>query len=210
MPGTPPLGPGALPRVVVATRPAARRAVLLLIVAALIATGLAAPAARAQAGACASAAAPLGAVPSVAVEAAVLCRVNAERTARGLVPLRRAGGLETSAQRHAADMVARGYFAHVSPSGGDVEKRARRAGYLTADCYVLGENLARAPGDAASAEAVVAAWMASPGHRSVILDAEFRQAGIGLVERQPLGGDAGATFVLEAGAMVRCENARAS
>ena len=212
MPGTPPLGPGALPRVAVATRPLARRAVPLLVLAALIAaaTLLAAPAARAQVAACASAAEPLGAVPPAAVEAAVLCRVNAERTERGLPPLRRAAGLETSAQRHAVDMVARRYFAHVSPSGGNVEKRARRAGYLTAPCYVLGEDLARAPADAASADAVVDAWMASPGHRAVILDGEFREAGIGLVGRAPLGDGPGATFVLEAGAMVPCQDGNAS
>jgi uncharacterized protein YkwD len=209
MPGTPPLGPGALPRVAVATRPTARRAVLLVVLAAVIAaaTALAAPAAHAQAAACPAAAEPLGAVPPATVEAAVLCRVNAERAAHGLAPLRRAAALETTAQRHAVDMVARRYFAHVSPSGGNVEKRARRAGFLTAPCYVLGEDLARAPADAASADAVVDAWMASPGHRAVILDGEFREAGIGLVGRMPDGDAPGATFVLEAGAMVRCENA---
>jgi len=213
MPGTPPLGPGALARVVVATRPIARRAVLLLLLAAAViaaATALVAPAARAQAVACASAAEPLGAIPPAAVEAAVLCRVNAERGERGLVPLRRVAALEASAQRHAVDMVARRYFAHVSPSGGNVEKRARRAGYLTAACYALGEDLGWALADAASADAVVAAWMASPSHRAVILDGEFREAGIGLVGRAPVGDASGATFVLEAGAMVPCETPRAS
>jgi len=102
-------------------------------------------------------------------------------------------------------MVARGYFAHVSPSGGTVEKRARRAGYLSAPCWALGEDLARAPAPMASGEAAVAAWMASPGHRSVILDADFGEGGIGLVPRAPDGD--GATFVLELGAMVPCAGA---
>jgi uncharacterized protein YkwD len=192
MPGTPPLGPAALPRALI---------LLVLVLAAVLAV---APA-RAAAAACPGAAQPLGATSAAAVEGAVLCLVNDERTARRLAPVRRDGALEAVAQRHAADMVARGYFAHISPSGGTVDKRARRAGYLTAPCWALGEDLARAPAAMASAEAVVAAWMASPGHRSVILDPDFGEGGIGLVPRAPDGD--GATFVLELGAMVPCAGA---
>jgi uncharacterized protein YkwD len=206
MPGTPPLGPAALPRVFVSTR-SARRAVLILLLAVAAALGATPPHARAAA--CAAAAQPLGAVSGAAVEGAILCRLNAERAERGLGPLGRAGALELSAQRHAADMVSRRYFAHVSPSGGNVEKRARRAGYLTAPCWALGENLGWSPPDAASADAVVAAWMASPKHRSVILDGDFREAGIGIVSRAPNGDGPGATFVLEAGAMLPCAPAAA-
>src|SRR4051812_1171438 len=201
MPGTPPLGPAALPRVLMPTR-SARWAVLILVLA--VATALAASPPRAHAAACPAAAQPLGAVSGPTVEGAILCRLNVERTEHGFAPPARAAALELSAQRHAVDMVARGYFAHVSPSGGNVEKRARRAGYLTAPCWALGENLGWAPPDAASAEAVVAAWMASPKHRSVILDGDFREAGIGLVSRAPGGDGPGATFVLEAGAMLAC------
>jgi uncharacterized protein YkwD len=204
MPGTPPLGPAALPRVRSRTRPA-RRAVLILVLAVAVAAATAHAPARAQApAACPSATVPLGAAAPAAVEAAVLCLANGERAARGLVPVRRAGALEVAARRHAADMVARRYFAHVSPSGGTVDKRARRAGYLTAPCWAVGEDLGWAAPEAASAEAVVAAWMASPKHRSVILDAEFRDAGIGLAARLPTGDGAGATFVLELGAVVPC------
>ena len=204
MPARPPWA-AALPRVRFRTLPA-RRAVLSLVLAVAVAaaTALAAVPAGAQApAACPSATAPLGAAPPAAVEAAVICLVNAERAARGLVPVRRAAALEVAAQRHAADMVTRRYFAHVSPSGGTVDTRARRAGYLTAPCWAVGEDLGWAAPEAASAEAVVAAWMASPKHRSVILDVEFRDAGIGLVARLPTG-DAGATFALELGAIVPC------
>jgi uncharacterized protein YkwD len=199
MPGTPLLGPAALSRVLVST-PRARRAVLLLLLAVA-----AAPAARAQAAAaCPSAAQPLGVAPPAAVEAAVLCLVNGERAAARLAPVQRTSALEVSARRHAADMVARRYFAHVSPSGGTVDKRARRAGYLSAPCWVLGEDLGWAPPAVASAGAVVAAWMESPKHRAVILDREFRDIGIGLVTRAPTGDGSGATFVLEMGAMAAC------
>jgi uncharacterized protein YkwD len=201
MPGTPPLGPAAHPRVLVLTHPACRAILLLVLaVAFAAATALAASPARAQA---------LGAVAAAAVEAALLCLVNGERAARGLPPVGRTAALELSAQRHAADMVSRRYFAHVSPSGGTLDKRAGRAGYITAPCWALGENLARAPLDAASADAVVEAWMASPKHRSVILDGDFRDGGIGVVTRPPTGDGSGATFVLEVGAMVPCTGATA-
>ena len=46
--------------------------------------------------------------------------------------------------------------------------------------------------------------MDSPSHRAVILDPAFRDIGIGLVARAPVGDGAGATFVLEMGAMTSC------
>jgi uncharacterized protein YkwD len=211
MPGTPPLGPAALSRVLSRTH-AARRAVTLLVlaVAGAAAAALAASPAGAQApSACAFAADVLGAAPPLAVEAAVSCLVNAERAARGLGAVEHASALELSARRHANDMVARGYFAHVSPTGGTVDKRARRAGYLSAPCWSLGEDLGSAPAAVASAQAVVDAWMESPGHRAVILDPSFRDIGIALVSRLPAGEGQGATFVLEMGAMIACERSGA-
>jgi uncharacterized protein YkwD len=205
MPGTPPLGPAALRRIVFQTLLARRVLLSVLVVAIAAATALGASPARAQApAACASAAEPLGSTPSATVEAAVVCLVNAERAAARLAPVQTAAALELSAQRHATDMVARGYFAHISPSGGTVDKRARRAGYITAPCWALGENLGWAPPAAASAQAVVGAWMESPGHRSVILDPDFREIGIGLMTRAPTSDGSGATFVLELGAMTTC------
>jgi uncharacterized protein YkwD len=208
MPGTPPLGPAALSPVLDRTH-LARRAVSLLVlaVAAAVASLVASPADSRAAASCPNAADVLGAAPAAAVEVAVTCLVNAERAARGLGGVQPTGALELSAQRHANDMVARRYFAHVSPTGGTVDKRARRAGYLSAPCWALGEDLGSAPAAVASAEAVVAAWMESPGHRAVILDPSFRDAGIGIVNRRSASEGAGATFVLEMGAMVACEDA---
>ena len=219
MPGTPPLGPAALFRVRVRTPSPARRAIPLLTIAAAVAAlaiaalaiAFAAAPALAQApAACPSASDRLGAAPSATVEAAVSCLVNAERTQRGMAAVAPAGALEVSAQRHAADMVARRYFAHVSPSGGTVDKRARRAGYLSGPCWLLGEDLGWAPPTVATAEAVVAAWMESPKHRAVILDPTFRDIGIGVVSRSPVGDGSGATFVLELGAMTACGPADAA
>ena len=96
MPGTPPLGPAALSRVLSQTH-VARRAVTLVVlaVACAAAAALAAPPARAQApAACPFAADVLGAAPPAAVEGAVTCLVNAERTDRGLGAVEHASALE--------------------------------------------------------------------------------------------------------------------
>jgi uncharacterized protein YkwD len=199
VPTAPPIELGAVARV------SPRTLATLLLQVLAVAAAMAPAAARAQVpAACPAATAPLGAAAPATVEAGVLCLVNAQRAAAGLASVQPAGALEVAAQRHARDMVARRYFAHESPSGGTVDRRARRAGYLTAPCWVLGEDLARAPSPAASAAAVVDAWMASPRHRAVILEPEFRDAGIGLVGHAPTGRVAGATFVLELGAITTC------
>lgn len=215
MSGTPPLGPAAPPRVLVRT-PIARRAVppprrhaaaaLLVAVALAVVLALAAAPARAQSAGCAAATATVGAVSVAAVDSAIACLVNAERGARRLAPVRPAAALAVAARRHAADMVARGYFAHVSPSGGTLAGRARRAGYLDGPCWALGEDLGWAPPSLATAQAVVAAWMASPSHRSVILDPDFRDVGVGIAAGAPVGDGPGTTFVLEMGAVGSCES----
>jgi uncharacterized protein YkwD len=204
MPGTPPLGPAPLRRARLRA-PAPRIAPLLVgLVLAVVALATAAGAARAQApAACPAAAVPLGMAGAVAVEAAVNCLVNGIRTSRGLPALTRSAELQAIAMRHGTDMVTRRYFAHVSPSGGTVDKRARRAGYLDGPCWVLGEDLGWAPAGIASAQAVVDAWMESPSHRAVILDPRFREVGIGLVGAAPVDDSPGATFVLEVG-VVQC------
>ena len=72
-------------------------------------------------------------------------------------------------------MRANGYFSHESPTYGSPFKMMRAFGisYRTA-----GENIAR--GQRSAAE-VVAAWMASSGHRANILNASFTKIGVGYV-----------------------------
>jgi uncharacterized protein YkwD len=160
------------------------------------------PAAAQSVAACANAAATVATAGGEVVSDAIACAVNAIRAEQRLGPLVAAAALEVAAQRHGTDMVARRYFAHVSPSGGTIDARARRAGYIRGACWVVGENLGWAVPGAASAEAVVAAWMDSPTHRAIILDPEFRQMGVGVVSGAPAGDGVGSTFVLEAGSTV--------
>ena len=108
------------------------------------------------------------------VRAEMLARVNEARKKAGVAPLRANARLDQAAQRHAEDMLARGYFAHQSPEGKTVRERARAAGY---DWRNIGENIAE--GQFSVAE-VMDTWMHSPGHRRNILDPDFKELGVGL------------------------------
>ena len=136
-----------------------------------------------------------GACPATVSDDAVRCEINAIRTAHGLAPIRTTKQLRVAAQRHSEDMVRRGYFAHVSPSGLNVSERVRRAGYRYER---VGENIGWGTGSAGTPGAIVQAWMNSPPHRAIILTAAFREAGVGIAEGAPQGG-AGKTYVLDVG-----------
>jgi uncharacterized protein YkwD len=99
-------------------------------------------------------------------------------------------------------MVRRNYFGHVSKSGNDVVDRLTRTGYFRgARSWTVGENLAWGSGGRSTPREIVAAWMASPGHRANILQRRFREIGIGVVFQAPrnTGGPA-ATYTTTFGA----------
>lgn len=133
---------------------------------------------------------------------AVLCLANAERTSRGLRPLRANALLARAALGHARDMVAHSYFSHTSRSGATLVTRVRRAGYVRgAGRWGAGENLAWGEGPLATPREIHRAWMSSPGHRANILNGGFRELGIGIATGTPRSaGAAGATFVTAFGA----------
>jgi uncharacterized protein YkwD len=105
----------------------------------------------------------------------VVYLVNVERASR-CGPLAVDGRLATAAQRHSDDMAAHDYFSHTSLNGDTLADRARAAGFTGG---TLGENIAagqRTPED------VMAAWMASEGHRANILNCDYTVIGVGLNE----------------------------
>lgn len=116
------------------------------------------------------------------VRAATLCLVNRERSAHGEPALRWNVHLVAAAQAHTESMAFGGYFEHVSPNGETPASRMRKAGYIYSSQigYEVGENIAWGSLWLGTPKAVVAAWMASPGHRANILDARFRETGIGV------------------------------
>jgi uncharacterized protein YkwD len=177
-----------------------RTFIRVAVVAACLAA-LSPAAASAAAPQCPSPPAPRSAADQAAIRPAVLCLVNAERSAKDLPRLREAPRLRTAAGRYARRMVQRRFFSH---SRRGLVRRVRRTGYLRgARRWSLGENIAWGSGVEASPGAIVRAWMASPPHRRNILTRRFRRIGIGVAAGAPVAGVGGATYVTDFGARRR-------
>jgi uncharacterized protein YkwD len=162
--------------------------------AALLVCAAIAPASASAASPCDDADGALEQLGLPAARAATLCLLNRERAAHHLGALRSSTKLARAAQGHAADMVARRYFAH-----GDFGARIARTGWgRHRRRYTIGENLAYATGGGATPRAIVAAWMHSAGHRANILQRRFHAIGIGIASGTP-DGDAGATYSTDFG-----------
>ncbi len=158
------------------------------------------PPRRHDARSCAYAANEPGEVRSERLRAAVVCLIDVERRQRGLRPLRSVAALERAAAAQARDMVARRYFAHVTPTGRGVVARVSGTGYLRGTrAWTLGEVLAWLVRPRPTPVATVDAWMASPPHRAVLLGPAFRDIGIAVAPGNPRTGAAGATWVGELG-----------
>jgi uncharacterized protein YkwD len=121
------------------------------------------------------------------IRAAVICLVNRERAAHGEAALAADAQLEQSAQAHTDSMVAENYFEHIGPQGETPVMRMRAAGYISSSRvgYEVGENIGWGTLAESSPRAIVAAWMASPGHRANILNAHFRDTAVGVSPRLP-------------------------
>jgi uncharacterized protein YkwD len=133
--------------------------------------------------------------------AALLCVIDSERVARGLPAVKESAQLARAAQGHATDMVARQFFAHVSPGGATLSDRVRATGYLRGRRdWGLGEAIAWAQTPLDTAASLVRAWLASPPHRAILLDRHFRDIGIGTAPGLPDPSTLpGATAVLDFG-----------
>lgn len=107
-------------------------------------------------------------------EARVLQLINAERAKHGLAPVRYSGILDNAAEKHATHMSLVGKMAHDGIGDGTPGERIRAEGFRRS----WGENVATGQ---TSPEQVVREWMNSPTHRRNILDADFRQMGVGYV-----------------------------
>jgi uncharacterized protein YkwD len=116
------------------------------------------------------------------IRAAITCLVNQERVSRGLPVLRTVGLLRDVAARHSADMVRRGYFSHITPTGVNVRARLARGGVHR---VAVGENIAWALGYESTPLSVVTSWMHSPGHRANILSRRYTATGIGVALGAP-------------------------
>jgi uncharacterized protein YkwD len=113
-------------------------------------------------------------------ESRMLSLINADRTAAGLVPLRTDSRLMAIARARSQDMATYHYFAHTQPDG------RTAIDYLSAahvTWYVEGEIIAYNTGYptlADSANVANSGWMASSGHKAIIMSTNENYFGIGL------------------------------
>ncbi len=115
---------------------------------------------------------PMPAGAYVSVESIHL-HTNLERYRAGEGMLTRHPLLDVVAERKARDILTRQYFAHESPDGVYAADVAEEVGYAYLS---IAENLAL--GTFTHGSDVVAAWMASRGHRENILTSGFSDIGL--------------------------------
>ncbi len=142
------------------------------------------------------------------IQSQIQTLVNDERVSAGLPVVEADSALQKLAVSHSADMADSGYFGHRNLRGETATRRAHRSGYVCVGSLShpvakgLGENLFTGflyesyrlilgdgeiiaefewSTESEIAGQVVDGWMGSPGHRSNLLDPEYRLQGIGVV-----------------------------
>jgi uncharacterized protein YkwD len=134
--------------------------------------------------ACASASSSPGQLTRLAARSSVFCLINEQRSAHGLATLTPNRELGRAAEKHSRTMNAWNFFGHYGD--GTPVRRAHRSGYMKgASSWILGETLAWGRGTRGTPNGIVAAMMASPIHREVLLNPSFRDAGVGVAMGSP-------------------------
>jgi uncharacterized protein YkwD len=108
-------------------------------------------------------------------EADVEALINNHRVAMGMNALQSVSLVQDVARAHSAHMIVHdpAFFDHVNPEGDRPADRAAQAGVASSS---YSENIAAGY---ATAESVVAAWLASEGHRANIENPEWTHTGVG-------------------------------
>ena len=116
------------------------------------------------------------------LKAAIFYCTNLQRYKYKIIHLKHSPALERAAQKHSMNMVKKNFFSHRNRSrvNKTVKDRLKSEG-IKGGC--IGENISwnfeKDPSYWSFALAVVEGWMASPGHKSNILDKEFKYLGCG-------------------------------
>ena len=110
----------------------------------------------------------------------ILCLLNAERSSRGLPPLRANKRLHKASQKHNKLMDGTGCFLHLCPKEKPLPKRVKKTGYYAgASSVAVAENIAWGGESLGSPASIVDAWMHSSGHRANILSPDLSEVGVG-------------------------------
>jgi uncharacterized protein YkwD len=131
---------------------------------------------------------PAGSQSPSATRHAIRCLINKRRVRHGLRAVRGDAPLANASQSHADAMARENFFSHVGPDG-NPGTRAAAAGYPETGRWSVGELLGFGTGRAGSPGAIVADWMHSSEHRTVLLSPGWRQVGIGVTKGSPFGAD---------------------
>jgi uncharacterized protein YkwD len=115
------------------------------------------------------------------MEAQLLQLVNKERAKLNLAPLTICPKLGKAARTHTVNMANSGVLSHDDADGHFARERIKDAGYGA--FLMLGENLAMNGGFRNPVEMAVQGWMKSEGHRVNVIDPQYTQTGVGVVEK---------------------------
>ena len=113
----------------------------------------------------------------------VIKLTNQKRQSEGLDILAESELLNSAAKLKGQDMLAKGYWAHVSPDGTQPWDFFKVVGYKY---KYAGENLAR---DFTNPASTVQAWMESTSHRENLLSPHYAEIGVAVVEGNLAGKD---------------------
>jgi uncharacterized protein YkwD/uncharacterized protein YukE len=116
---------------------------------------------------------PVGSTDTELSPDGIVQYTNVERLKVGLGSLKINSKLSNAAGNKLQDIFKQQYFEHLSPSGVGVSDLAKQSAY---EYVVVGENLAL--GSFGSNQALLAAWMASPGHKANIIDPRYQDIGV--------------------------------
>jgi uncharacterized protein YkwD len=130
----------------------------------------------------------LPAAPAAGSEAEreAIARLNEVRRANGVPALRVSGSLSHSSGRYARRMLRHDFFGH----GSEIQ--------VAGEFQSAGETIAWHSGWNPHPRQTVKRWMASSGHRAVLLSPSFRWVGIGLAKGK-LGSRVATTWVAHVG-----------
>jgi uncharacterized protein YkwD len=119
-------------------------------------------------------------------ETAMVAALNADRTSRGLIPVRADARLMEIARARSADMVANSYFSHVQPDGRNVFNILSASGI---SWYGAGEIIAmnNYPTLDTSLQRANTDWLNSPGHYAIVVSTSYNYVGVGLAVDQASG-----------------------
>lgn len=116
--------------------------------------------------------------PPAAQEQAMLCLTNYARAQIGVTQLEETPDLEQSAEDKAGDILSCDSFSHYA-CGREFTYWMKTDGYLAAECWRAGENLAWGAGEYGTVTSIFRAWLRSPAHRANLLG-DYSQIGIDL------------------------------